>query len=140
MGSVKVKPTLVHDHTADQWYKYVPPISTCSSSDPSRGLVHACHRNMRYQPGTTTSYPRALDGGVWYVARAAWRQGASYWDQGVEVWVEHVRWKYSQLGMRFEVGKCRAYMPIFSTKCHQIGKVRCQSSVKPSSKLLFLRC
>ena len=23
MGSVKVKPTLVHDHTVDQWYKYV---------------------------------------------------------------------------------------------------------------------
>jgi hypothetical protein len=29
MGSVKVKPTLVHDHAVDQWYKYVhlsPPL------------------------------------------------------------------------------------------------------------------
>jgi hypothetical protein len=32
IGSVKVRPTLVHDHTVDQWYKYVPPISTSSSS------------------------------------------------------------------------------------------------------------
>jgi hypothetical protein len=32
MGSVKVKPTLVHDHTVDQWYKYVPPIVAFSSS------------------------------------------------------------------------------------------------------------
>jgi hypothetical protein len=32
IGSVKVKPTLVHDHAVDQWYKYVPPISASSSS------------------------------------------------------------------------------------------------------------
>lgn len=32
MGSVKVKPTLVHDHAVDQWYKYVPPIAASSSS------------------------------------------------------------------------------------------------------------
>jgi len=32
MGSVKVKPTLVHDHTVDQWYKYVPPIAVSSGS------------------------------------------------------------------------------------------------------------
>lgn len=32
MGSVKVKPTLVHDHTVDQWYKYVPSAAVSSSS------------------------------------------------------------------------------------------------------------
>lgn len=32
MGSVKVKPTLVHDHTVDQWYKYVPSTAASSSS------------------------------------------------------------------------------------------------------------
>jgi serine/threonine protein kinase SCH9 len=35
MGSVKVKPTLVHDHTVDQWYKYVPFIPASSSSHTS---------------------------------------------------------------------------------------------------------
>lgn len=38
MGSVKVKPTLVHDHAVDQWYKYVPPIAASSSSHTSRRL------------------------------------------------------------------------------------------------------
>ncbi len=32
IGSVQVKPTLVHDHTVDQWFKYVPPISASFSS------------------------------------------------------------------------------------------------------------
>ena len=38
MGSVKVKPTLVHDHTVDQWYKYVPSIAAYSSSHTFRRL------------------------------------------------------------------------------------------------------
>ena len=38
MGSVKVKPTLVHDHAVDQWYKYVLPIVASSSSHTFRML------------------------------------------------------------------------------------------------------
>ena len=37
MGSVKVRPTLVHDHTVDQWYKYalhfLPPQLSNVSQD-----------------------------------------------------------------------------------------------------------
>ena len=32
MGSVKVKPALVHDHTVDQWYKYVAAIAASSTA------------------------------------------------------------------------------------------------------------
>jgi len=46
MGSVKVKPTLVHDHTVDQWYKYVPTTSAFSTSHTFlEGLVR-----MRTRP------------------------------------------------------------------------------------------
>jgi hypothetical protein len=38
MGSVKVKPTLVHDHSVDQWYKYVLPFTASSNSHTSRRL------------------------------------------------------------------------------------------------------
>ena len=38
MGSVKVKPTLVHDHTVDQWYKYVLPIAASFNSHTSQRL------------------------------------------------------------------------------------------------------
>ena len=36
MGSVQVRPTLVHDHTVDQWYKYVLHILPPQLSDASQ--------------------------------------------------------------------------------------------------------
>jgi hypothetical protein len=39
MGSVKVKPTLVHDHTVDQWYKYVRLSPLIRALTPLEGLA-----------------------------------------------------------------------------------------------------
>jgi hypothetical protein len=40
MGCVKVKPTLVHDYTVDQWYKWVyRPSLFLLSPDAFQGLV-----------------------------------------------------------------------------------------------------
>lgn len=54
LGTVQIKPVLIHDHTVDQWYKYVPSRTTshlpCQlSSRPSvtNGIICLCTHRLR---------------------------------------------------------------------------------------------
>lgn len=60
LGSVKIRPLLIHDHTVDDWYKYVPCFDPRSCSVITMAISASAHLTNSFSPDFSPSNKKSF--------------------------------------------------------------------------------